>query len=383
MGRKSIRPELEAKLGKPLPQYLDEAIKKGKKVPEIASEIGISQSQTYEFINRFGLKSKFKEAAKQLRRIKSGSEIEEVFKRYIQFKENEEIRPRTIENYRDVFDNFLWWLQNMNRPTTIHVIESPEILNDFVSYLKTEEVRFGGRATSARHKMEASSIGNYLTVLKTFARWCEIEGLVEDIEKKLKRVAIPKVRGKKLPEDLSDEAIKRIFNSFGNDFIGIRNRTIITILLETGIRLEGLCSLKENSFDLETGLATITEKGEKERWIHLNSKALNQLKKYLEIREELAETDSLWITYEGTEFKRNPLRAWIGSLSKIAGEHCHTHIFRHVWAKYLALSDFNPLKARTMGGWNDVKLYEHYASAYTSKQAWEGHEEASAIEKLL
>lgn len=379
MGRKSQIPALEEKIGKPIYNYLAEAIK-AKKPPEIANDLAISLSTFYDIIKKVGLKEKLKEASTSAIYSKSGGELKAVIDEFLRAKTIGERSEQTIRSYHDILYCLLWWLDDQGKPSTLGVFNK-EVLTDFFYYLKTSINRFGGKSSSSRRPMMASSIAGYRRVLRALGYWLMRQDKIE--KNPVIQIDAPKVP-KRLPEDLPDEMILKILNSFKNDFEGIRDKTIIMMFIDTGLRLDGLVNLEADNFNLNTSFASIIEKGNKERKIHITLNMLAQLKKYLELRAPLAKTDKLWITPEGIHFKRESLRQMVSQLNELTpGYRIHPHLFRHVWAKFLMQSNINPLKAQLMGGWADVKLFLHYASAYSGEAAWEGHDEASAITKLM
>lgn len=380
MGRKSQIPQLEAKIGQKIYAYLSEAIKQGKKPPEMAAELDISVSQTYNLIDQCNLKDKLKEAG----RIAVGvsGELKDLIDEYLRAKEVAELSSKTIENYRDFLYNFLWWLDYEGKPPTLGSFANPATSEDFQNYLRVTEVRFGGKSSSARRPIKPSSRKAYRRILRAFGYWL----VKRDYLEKNPIIKTESIRvEKRLPEDIPDEILLKILNSFDSTFIGIRNKTIIVLFCDTGLRLAGIVGLQMGQIDVETGWAKVIEKGDKERLIRVSPTALQQLNTYIKVREPLARVKHLWITATGDIWERDAIRQFVRTLNQYSTpEHwVHPHAFRHVWAKHLALSDVNPLKAQVMGGWEDIELYQHYARAFSSETAWDNAAAASPITKLL
>ena len=85
-------------------------------------------------------------------------------------------------------------------------------------------------------------INDLLKVVKTFLNYCKREGHV-------KSSAAASVKNMKQPKTkiltFSEDEIRRLLNHFsGRDFLSIRNRTILAMFFDTGIRLTELISLK-------------------------------------------------------------------------------------------------------------------------------------------
>ena len=260
------------------------------------------------------------------------------------------------------------------KPTTLVAFESPDYIREYMLYLKNEAQRYG-------KPFQASTRKSHHRILRAFGYWLEAE---EKIEKNpMKRVESPRV-GKREPEDLPNEVVKGIYNSFDDSFEGKRNKAIIGVFLETGLRLDENVSLTIDQINLETGWANIIGKGNKERTIRLSPFILEALKKYVELRNPVAKSGLLWVNFDGTVFKRDSIRKMVSALSaKFPGHRIHPHLFRHVWARFMAESNVNLLAIAAMGGWTDLDLVQHYASAMSAEKAWQDYEHATPLNKVL
>jgi len=374
MGRKSTIAEIEQQLGKPISLYLAEAIRDGKKPPEIATELGIGTSRIYELIKEANLLGKLKHAAK--RRPQDIGELKSALDDFLKDKETGGRSPKTLSNYRETLTSFLWWLGENGKPGTITAF-SKENLRDFLYYIKTTPVRFGGKSTASRRLMKANTVNAYWRILRVFGYWLEREELIE--KNPVKRLDQPK-REKRQPEDLPNEILAKVLESFDDSFTGIRNKTIIMMFLDTGMRLDELVNLDVDQFDLDTRWANIIGKGNKERKICLSPDMLEQLRRYLKVAAPLAKTDKLWIIVDGTPFRRDSLRQMVKGLNIFDPEQrIHPHVFRHIWAKFMAQAHIDTMALKIMGGWEDMRLVSQYAAAYSVEEAWAAHAKASPL----
>ena len=64
-----------------------------------------------------------------------------------------------------------------------------------------------------------------------------------------------------------------------------RARAMIMFMLDTGVRVSELCSLKVGDIDMDHRKGIVLGKGNKERWIYFSEKTLVRLKKYLVSRD--------------------------------------------------------------------------------------------------
>ncbi len=92
---------------------------------------------------------------------------------------------------------------------------------------------------------------------------------------------------KSLPKYLSLEEAVKLLNTVRDDTESktrIRDYAIITLFLNTGMRLSELVGLKIDSFDSDLTKVKVLGKGNKERILYLNEAARDALKKYLYMR---------------------------------------------------------------------------------------------------
>ena len=90
----------------------------------------------------------------------------------------------------------------------------------------------------------------------------------------------PKQSKRRLPVYMSLEEANTLMNNIAD----IRDKAIITVFLNTGIRLSELVNLDMNTLKLDEGYFRVIGKGDKERIVHMNQVTSDAIKNYLEIR---------------------------------------------------------------------------------------------------
>jgi integrase/recombinase XerD len=150
------------------------------------------------------------------------------------------------------------------------------------------------------------------------------------------------------------------------------------------MRLAGVTNMKIDSFDYITGWGSVIEKGDKERNVFLNANCLKAISDYSIVRNPVAgENKALWVYESGRAMSDTGIQIIFKGLDEqFPGHRIHAHLFRHLWAKFMAINDVGILSMKQMGGWEDIKLVESYASAYTEKQAWNKSTNKSPLETL-
>lgn len=385
MGRVSKIPEIEARIGQPLGKYLLDLVKQDKKPPEIASILGVSLSNIYKIIEELGLKSKIKEITHRTEGM--SGELAEMFQKFLASSTVKGKSAKTLTSYEGTFKNFLWWLDDKGIKTTLKAW-NPDNIRDFMLYMGTTTMRYNSINPALKKVAGQNTLLSTWNKFHAVGEWARSYGgiLPRESENPVQKDFKPK-KPKAIIMDMPDDEILTLLRSFGNDFIGIRDKTIIILFLDSGMRLGGMSSLQIGTFDLaREGWGVIKEKGEKERRIQLSTTAITQLKTYLEARNQInPEAKALWINSTGNMLTKKGIEVMLGRLDKqgIVQTHLHAHLFRHVWAKHMVLSKVSALALMKMAGWEDLELAQHYTLAYSDKDAWSEHENASPITKLL
>ena len=211
-----------------------------------------------------------------------GTSLKSLVKGFTLTKQTEGKSPRTVEYYCDNLKRFLWYAEKQSWADDIRLITEWHI-KEFLGYVATQTSRWGlegnGSETSQR-KVSHSTIHHYYVVLFCFFNWVVQEGFLQNNPLSKIKVAKPKP---KVITPYTSEEIKRMLAVCDYDckhnakFLGSRNRAIILILLDTGIRLSELTGMKLNDIDSENGHVKVQGKGNKERIVKIGKTAQKAL----------------------------------------------------------------------------------------------------------
>ena len=152
----------------------------------------------------------------------------------------------------------------------------------------------------------------------------------------------------------------------------VRNRAILLVLYDTGIRVSELCGLRLSDFDRKHSILTVKGKGSKERRIALGTNCLRNLLYYLDRHrpdeEELAEwgsvgEDHLFLSETRTPLTKNGVTLLFKRIRQragITGKRVSPHILRHSFAiRYLVLGN-DPFSLQELLGHEDMTTVKNY-----------------------
>jgi integrase/recombinase XerC len=176
----------------------------------------------------------------------------ESFLQYLQTEKR--YSPHTVRSYKNDLEQFFSFLASRDMPAVPEHITSHEVRAWIVNMLEN------GYTTVSVHRK--------ISCLRIFYRYLRKEGVVNGDP--LEKVVLPK-RKKSLPVFVEEEALRKLLDdfSFGDDFNGLRNRTIIEMLYLTGIRRSELTGLRTVDVDLSEAIVKVTGKRNKQRIIPL------------------------------------------------------------------------------------------------------------------
>ena len=179
------------------------------------------------------------------------------------------------------------------------------------------------------------SVNRKLSSLRTFFKWSLKEDFVQ--VNPMLRVKGPK-QGKRLPEFVKKEEldIRKIEPLFSDDWSGKRDRLMIELFYQTGIRLSELIGLKKSS--LLNDAVKVLGKRNKERIIPITNKLQNEL---IELSQSGINSNSespyIFLTDKGNKlypkFVYRKINYYLSLLTNLQKK--SPHVLRHTFATHM------------------------------------------------
>ncbi len=159
-----------------------------------------------------------------------------------------------------------------------------------------------------------------------------------------------------------------------------RNRAIILLLLDTGIRAEELCTIKIGSLDKRNQRIRVFGKGAKERYVIFSARTHQAIWRYLMTREDAKDSDYLFVTELGRQITRDRLLDILQNIgARAAVSSVTVHRFRHTFAIQYLRNRGDPYTLQRMLGHSTLEMIKRYlAIAQTDVEA--AHRLASPVE---
>jgi integrase/recombinase XerD len=287
-------------------------------------------------------------------------------------RESRNFSPKTLVQHRTSLAHLANFLEKQHKVTHLSMIEAVHLRAWLVFLAKEPGVRGKSRITRT-----ARTCRWYAQSMHAFCNWLVAEQYIE--ENPAERVELPKLE-KPLIRIIEFEEFEALLaacaapqeKGFIADRNAARNRAILWVLWDTGIRVGELCDLRLANFDRRQGTLIVFGKGRKERRVALGRNALRALLYYLDRwrqdAEELGETGNpneehiflseggQALTIDGIEMLFKRLRSRAG----LTGKRISAHIFRHTFAvRYLMLGG-DIFSLQELLGHEDISTIKNY-----------------------
>jgi integrase/recombinase XerC len=162
-----------------------------------------------------------------------------------------------------------------------------------------------------------------------------------------------------MDELLDDENI-----NLGEGFIGIRNRTVIAVFYETGMRMAELIGLDDRDIDFGTRTIKVTGKRDKQRFIPFGDDLDKRLHEYLDARtQEFGQRNgAFFLSPKGERIPRHQVYLLVkDALSKVSDVSKKSpHVLRHTFATSMLNHDAELGAVKELLGHNSLQTTEIY-----------------------
>ena len=276
---------------------------------------------------------------------------------HLQFERR--LSPNTILSYNNDLKKYINFINNNLNIQNINKITTYDI-NNFSIHITQDKL-------NKNKALKPSTIHRLFSSIRSFHQYlCQSNILQDDPSESL---SSPK-NNRRIPNVLSVEEINLLIKSIDvNKNYYLRDRSIISLLYSTGLRVSELINLKLNNLIFKEKIIRVLGKGNKERIVPIGEKSLNDLNQYIKTDRSLLSNNSntkgiLYLNHRGKGISRmavwNILRA--NAIRAGINKNISPHILRHSFATHLIEGGADLRSVQELLGHSDISSTQIYTN---------------------
>ena len=134
----------------------------------------------------------------------------------------------------------------------------------------------------------------------------------------------------------------------------VRDKTIISLFADSGIRLNEFLHIKERDIDLESMTVIVWSKGGKQRKAPFTKRTAELIKQVIRVNKVNEVSNNIW----GLE--RRGIQIMLYRLQERTGLPCNPHTFRRTFASNLHRAGLDVEHIMRLGGWESLDMVLRY-----------------------
>ncbi len=322
--------------------------------------------------------------------------VQEVTQAYLSSPHVKKLSPRTQEEYQQELTVFSDWCQGVQirnekgkrevvvgEGLVLHQIDQYAV-QFFLEHLQTTHKP----TKKSCYEISTYTLAGYVRVIKSFLNWClrdEQYGCYTS-QTVIQRIENPKVI-EVIIETFSVEQIQALFKACDkeeSDHLQMRDKAILAVLLDCGLRATELCTLTIGNISLDTKDAYVRVLGKGNKWgeVGLGEQSRRYVQKYVRVfriptigTQILLQDALVFVNRYGEQLTKSGL--WriidrLGEWAKIEGVRCSPHTFRHTYACMFMQNGGDIYKLSKLLRHSSVSVTEQYLKSLQQSEARKG-----------
>lgn len=272
--------------------------------------------------------------------------------------------PKTISWYMEIIERYFGFLDSNSLLKPVNQLGTQELRAYILHLQKANRWANNPKIRISTGKLSPYSVQGHVRALKAFWGWLEREGYI--VSNPLAKLPLPKVPEKPVYV-LSSEQIKKLFSQINRlTPIGARYYAILLLLLDTGMRISELVSIRIQALDLQHDCVQVLGKGQKLRSVPMSKLTRKEINRYINhSRAQLYPIDSpyLFAKFDGTPISVNSVQQFLRRLAIEAGLDgikCSPHVFRHSFATHSIANGANVFVLKEIMGHSSLNTTLKY-----------------------
>ncbi len=296
--------------------------------------------------------------------------------------------PRTIEYYREKLHPLLGYARDKDWSGGLSSLDTHRV-RELLSWAGSRTCeRDVGNGTKRVIKVKPSTAWPYYRALRRLFNWAVEEGYLESSPLAtihFKPPPEPHIEGYTIDELKRLLAVCDLDIKTGARFTGVRNKAMLLLFIDSGLRRAEMVNLRLGDLDLESRRVRVLGKGNKIGAAPFSPRTAKALWAWLIERKPRAKTERLWVTEEGQAFSVEGLVSWFTRLKERAGVNgCGgVHRLRHTAALQYLRGARDSFLLQLFLRHDSLEMSRRYTRGLKTEEAFEAHRNgASPVESL-
>lgn len=275
---------------------------------------------------------------------------------------------KTVQNYENTIRYFLEYMEGYKERRAEEIMLS-DILNDdikrYIIMLRQRPANANHPLKRARGRLSQRTVRNYMMDLKTFFQYLEGEGYCDD---KFSGVTMIRAERKTIVPIFRNEI--EVLDKLCDSKLpyGCRNYCMIHLMLDAGLRVSEVRTLRLRDVDIDNAYIRVFGKGMKERIVPMASLLRKNLYIYINVHRPVSDSDTVFVETGGEPLTENAVKSLFARLKKRSGiERLRPHLLRHTFATAYIMGGGSVEMLRILLGHESIEttqLYMHLAAVY-------------------
>jgi integrase/recombinase XerD len=299
------------------------------------------------------------------------------------------LRPSTQREYQYKLGLFVRWC----KVQSVYLRDvSAKIVDMFLDDMKKTHKP----CKAGKTEISSSTLASQVRIIKIFLNWCLED---EQYGEYVKPTVVKRIKNIKVIQEIIDtfspeqiEALFRACDKEISEHLQLRDRAIVALLVDTGIRASELIGLTMGNVSLNPRDAYIRVFGKGGKWgeVGLGDRARRALGKYIrtfreptiehqikqrEMRKEDKDKARVFVGHSGDQLTANGLHQTIERLGKwahIKDVRCSPHTFRHTFSRMFMENGGDIYKLSKLLRHTSVKTTEEYLKTLQHSEVRKG-----------
>lgn len=323
-----------------------------------------------------------------VRQMPADYELDYAFELFYNVKQAEGMRPRTLSDYKTHWRYFREWLDEQYPEIKLREITTA-IIREYVIYMSSGRMKYEGidNRVQPGKTLSPTTVSIRLRTLRTMFRFWTEEGLI--VANPTGNIKPPRQDEEEL-RTFTDEQIRLLLEQPDiNTYAGFRNRTLMYLLADTGLRINEALRLTMDYLDVKSRsihLPAAMNKNRRPRIVPVSPEVMRMLFELVnENKAHFGDIEHIFLSNYGDPLKADHFRKQLREYGKMAGidgqVRVSPHTFRHYFCKTYLLNGGDIFTLQRIVAHSSIETTRKYVSM-DDENIRQQHAQYSPLQRL-